>query len=52
MTREKYVDIVKGLSILWIFIFGMSFPNFAYTFGALMIWTCVLYFQTNRNYIN
>lgn len=36
-------------SLLWIFIFGMAFQNFAYTWAVLMMWTGVKFFQVNSN---
>lgn len=37
--------LVSIESILWIFIFGMAFQNFAYTFGAMMMLSATSYFQ-------
>ena len=37
-------------TIVWIFLFNMSFGNIAYTWGALMLFTCVRYFQCNYNF--
>lgn len=33
-------------SLMWFFLFGMSFANVPYTWGAMMIFTTVRYFQT------
>lgn len=32
-------------TLLWIFLFGMTFGNVSYTWGAIMIFTAVRYFQ-------
>jgi hypothetical protein len=35
-------------TMLWAMVFGFSFGNIAYTWGALMIFTSIRYFQSRQ----
>lgn len=47
-----YTCIIKRFfsleTVLWIFLFGMSFGNIAYTWGAVLLFTGVRYFQVQH----
>lgn len=47
-----YSCVIKSFfsleSLIWIFLFGMSFANIPYTWGAMMLFTTVRYFQVQN----
>ena len=47
-----YTCVIKRFlsleSLMWIFLFGMSFGNIPYTWGVMMLFTTVRYFQLQK----